>query len=123
MAHICAPHVCTAAHTPAGFVSARLRGEYQITRDDRIDLEFKNITLNIGPIKAAEKVRADVSTLLGFATDDAHRDTFAALLPCSLHLGTGCSHTSAELRGQATGAHAVQTQHIVVLWCSCCIRF
>lgn len=39
-----------------GFVSARLRGEYKVTRDDRIDLEFKNLTLNIGPIKAAEKV-------------------------------------------------------------------
>jgi hypothetical protein len=37
-------------------VSARLRGEYQVTRDDRIDLEFKNITLSIGPFKAAEKV-------------------------------------------------------------------
>jgi hypothetical protein len=27
-----------------------------VTRDDRIDLEFKNITLSIGPFKAAEKV-------------------------------------------------------------------
>jgi hypothetical protein len=41
---------------PAGFVSARLRGEYGVTRDDKIDLEFKNITLNVGPFKAAEKV-------------------------------------------------------------------
>lgn len=44
----------TSTHT--GFVSARLRGEYGITRDDKIDLEFSNITLNIGPWKAAEKV-------------------------------------------------------------------
>ncbi len=42
---------------PAGFVSARLRGEYSVTRDDRIDLEFRNLTLNVGPFKAAEKVR------------------------------------------------------------------
>jgi hypothetical protein len=41
---------------PAGFVSARLRGDYSVTRDDRIDLEFRNITLNVGPFKAAEKV-------------------------------------------------------------------
>lgn len=39
-----------------GFISARLRGEYKVTRDDRIDLEFRNITLSIGPFKAAEKV-------------------------------------------------------------------
>lgn len=30
-----------------------------MTRDDRIDLEFRNITLSIGPFKAAEKVCAD----------------------------------------------------------------
>lgn len=68
---VCAPCVCNlcvateqphcvrmslCAATPTGFVSARLRGEYEATRDDRIDLEFKNITLNIGPFKAAEKV-------------------------------------------------------------------
>lgn len=51
--------VCNCA---AGFVSARLRGVFGVTRDDRIDLEFENITLNIGPFKAAEKVGGNVST-------------------------------------------------------------
>jgi hypothetical protein len=39
-----------------GLVSARLRGVYSVTRDDRVDLEFKNLVLKIGPFQAAEKV-------------------------------------------------------------------
>lgn len=39
-----------------GLVSARLRGEYAVTRDDRVDLEFKNLVLKVGPFQAAEKV-------------------------------------------------------------------
>jgi hypothetical protein len=40
-----------------GLVSARLRGDYSVTRDDRVDLEFKNLVLKVGPFQAAEKVR------------------------------------------------------------------
>jgi hypothetical protein len=40
-----------------GLVSARLHGVYGVTRDDRVDLEFKNLVLRIGPFQAAEKVR------------------------------------------------------------------
>jgi hypothetical protein len=40
-----------------GLVSARLRGVYSVTRDDRVDLEFRNLVLKIGPFQAAEKVR------------------------------------------------------------------
>jgi hypothetical protein len=37
-------------------VSAKLRGKYSVTRDDRIDLEFEDIKLSIGPFQAAQKV-------------------------------------------------------------------
>lgn len=40
-----------------GLVCARLRGEYDVTRDDRVDLEFKNLVMKIGPFQAAEKVQ------------------------------------------------------------------
>jgi len=54
----CSSLTCACNINAAGFISARLRGEYKVTRDDRIDLEFRNITLSIGPFKAAEKVCA-----------------------------------------------------------------
>ena len=40
-----------------GLVSARLRGEYRVTRDDRVDLEFSNLVLKVGPFQTTEKVR------------------------------------------------------------------
>lgn len=49
----------------SGFVAAKLRGKFGVTRDDRIDLEFENITLNIGPWRAAEKVFAP-GTMRGY---------------------------------------------------------
>jgi hypothetical protein len=39
-----------------GLVCARLRGDYKVTRDDRVDLQFKNLVLRVGPFQAAEKV-------------------------------------------------------------------
>eukprot|EP00775_Hariotina_reticulata_P008861 gene8861-9040_t len=39
-----------------GLVSATLRGDYEVTQDDRVDLEFKSLALKIGPWKAAEKI-------------------------------------------------------------------
>ena len=40
-----------------GLVSAKLRGELQVTRPDRIDLEFKDIALSVGPLQLLKKVR------------------------------------------------------------------
>lgn len=42
--------VCLAAN------SAVLRGEFAVTCDDRVDLEFKTLVLKVGPFQAAEKV-------------------------------------------------------------------
>lgn len=33
-----------------------LRGEFAVTCDDRVDLEFKTLVLKVGPFQAAEKV-------------------------------------------------------------------
>jgi hypothetical protein len=41
-----------------GLVSAKLRGEFQVTRPDRIDLEFKDVALSVGPLQLLKKVSA-----------------------------------------------------------------
>jgi len=38
-----------------GLVSAKLRGEFQVSRPDRIDLEFKDIALSVGPLQLLKK--------------------------------------------------------------------
>lgn len=40
-----------------GLVAAKLRGEFEATRPDRIDLQFLDLALCIGPWQAARKVR------------------------------------------------------------------
>lgn len=39
-----------------GLVCARLRGDYAVTRDDRVDLKFENLVVKVGPFQAAKKV-------------------------------------------------------------------